>query len=294
MKRGTKKRLVWITVFLGILGSAALVYMVRPPVVIVVDEAFLSIYGRRRANIKRYVLSAPLLRRVVFAVVAGDAGQGAANFAVNTASKTPCLALFPEWYLGDAEQYAAAIDAAGLSGKTRTVVVDGGASGGKSIGRAESLPIDRETDLYRAGMCAAILAKGGGIVVCYQGNLPAAQREAFIEGLTVSGYTKAPIFLRNTESMTQTDIGCVVLLSVVNTNLLAVKDDIPTILFSWLDPEYTPSEVTVIFDDSLPAVVGQVMQGRVKLAAQTRILKKRLESAASHEALKAAVNAKRK
>jgi hypothetical protein len=279
---------------LGIAGSVALVYLARPPLVIVEDEAFLLLYGEKRANMRRYMLSASLFRRVAFALVARDADQDAAAFAVNAVSKAPHIALFPERYLGEADRYATAIEEAGLSNKTRTLAISGGESGGVNIGRAESIRVDRETDLYRAGICASILAKGGTVVLYYQGALPSAHREAFVEGLAVSGYTKAPLFLRNTEPVPQTDIGCAVLLSTVSASLLTLKQNVPIVLFSWLDPEYTPNGVAVVFDDSLLAVAGQVARGGKAPAAHIHILARRLHTAADFKSLIAVVNAKRK
>jgi hypothetical protein len=294
MKRSGKKWLVVLAVFLVALGGVGVFYVIRPPLVLVVDEAFLALYGERRANMRRYILSTTLIRRVVFAEVAENADQDAAGFAVNGVSKAPFMALFPERYLSGADRYAAAIEAAGLSGSIRTVVVDSGDGRGASIGRAESLRVDRETDLYRAGMCAAILAKEGDIVVYYQNSLSEAYREAFTEGLTVAGYIKEPRFSRNTESVSTENIGCAVLLSAVNANLLADRQNIPIVLFSWTDPEYTPNGVAVVFDDSLPAIAGQAGRGNGVLTAHAHILPKRLRVPGDLKMLVAAVTAKRK
>jgi hypothetical protein len=285
-----KKRWAFLVVFLVALGGVGLFFLARPPVVIVVDDAFLELYGKKRADTKRYMLSLSLMRRVVFAVVSEEAGREAAEFVVSAVAKKPYLALFPERYLEGADRYA---EAAGLAGKTRTVVVDGGEDGGVNIGHAESLRIDRETDLYRAGMCAAILAKEGSVVVYYQDSLSNAYRDAFQEGLTAGGYTKTLVFYHYSEITSQTDIGCAVLLSATSTYLLAEKGNIPMILFSWLDPEYTPNGVRVVFDDSLPAVVGQVVENAVPLTAQAWVLSKRVRDESDLKALQTAVRAKR-
>jgi hypothetical protein len=291
MKRRRKKLLIVLAVVLAVLGGAAGFYLLRPPLVLVVDAPFLALYGPKRADMRRYILSAALVRRVVFAEVAEDTDQDAAGFAVNGVSKAPFMALFPERYLNGADRYAAAIEATGLSGSIRTAVVDSGDGRGASIGRAESLRIDRETDLYRAGMCAAILAKEGGIEVYYQGSLPEAHRKAFTEGLAAAGYVKEPRFFRNTESVSTADTGCVVLLSAANENLFADKRNIPIVLFSWMDPEYTPSGVVVVFDDSLPAVALQAAKNSSWLTASVRILSKRLQVPGDHKMLKSTVTA---
>jgi hypothetical protein len=290
-----KKRRAFLAALLVVLGGAGLFFAARPPVVIVVDNAFLELYGKKRANTRRYMLTLSLMRRVVFAVVSEEAEGEAAEFAVSAAAKEPYLALFPERYLEGADRYAAAVGEAGLADKTRAVVVDGGndeKSDGVNIGRAESVRIDRETDLYRAGRCAAILAKDGSIVVYYQDRLPNAYRDAFREGLTAGGYTQTPFFYRFNDSASQMDIGCAVLLSAVNATFLA-GNNVPMVLFSWLDPEYTPNGVMVVFDDSLPAVAGQVAKNTAPLTAEARVLTKRVPLESDRKALRAAVRAMR-
>jgi hypothetical protein len=288
-----KKRPVLLAAVLIVLGGAGLFFVARPPAVIVVDNAFLELYGKKRADTKRYMLSLSLMRRVVFAVVSEEGGQDAAEFAVSAAAKKPYLALFPERYLESADRYAAAARESGLADKTRTVVVDGGDDendGGANIGRAESVRIDRETDLYRAGMCAAILAKEGSVVVYYQDRLPNVQRDVFRAGLTAGGYAKTPFFSRFDDNASQTDIGCAVLLSAANATFLA-GNNVPMVLFSWLDPEYTPNGVMVVFDDSLPAVAGHVAKNAAPLTAEAQVLTKRVPLESDRKALRAAVQA---
>ncbi|MDR1469023.1 MAG: hypothetical protein LBT00_06990 [Spirochaetaceae bacterium] len=288
-----KKRRVSLAVLLVVLGGAGLFFLARPPVVIVVDDAFLELYGKERANTRRYMLSLSLIRWVKFAVVSEEDGRDAAEFVVGAAAKEPFLALFPERYLEGADRYAAAVGKAGLADKTRTVVLDSGSGEGVNIGRAESVRIDRETDLYRAGMCAAILAKDGSVVVYYQDNLPHGYRDVFTEGLIAGGYTKTPFFYHYNETASQTNIGCAVLFSAANAALLAEKRDVPMVLFSWLDPDYTPNGVTVVFDDSLLAVADQVAKNIAPLTAQTRVLTKRVRVESDRKALQTAVQAKR-
>jgi hypothetical protein len=294
MNRRLRKRLAGLAAILVILGITGTFYMMRPPLVLVVDEAFLTLYGEKRSDLRRHILSATLFRRVLFAVVAPDAESDAAEFAVSGASRSPFMALFPEQYLSNADRYAATIEAAGLSGTIRTAVVDSGDGRGVSIGRAESLRIDRETDLYRAGTCAAILAKDGTVVVYSQNDLSEAYRKAFGEGLTAAGYTRDPFFSRSAEPVSLDGIGCVVLLSTINTNLLAARQNIPIILFSWTDPAYTPNGVTIVFDDSLPAIAGQAARGGSTLTSSAHILPKRLRVPGDLKLLLPAVTAKRK
>jgi hypothetical protein len=293
MKRRRVKRLIGLAAVLAVLGGGAGFFLARPPLVLVVDEPFLALYGLKRAETRRYILSATLFRRVIFAVAAQDGGPDAAGVAVNEASKQPFMVLFPERYLDSADRYAAAVEAAGLSGDVRTAVIDSGNGREASIDRADSLGIDRETDLYRAGMCAAIIAKENGITVYSQDTLPQAHRKAFTDGAVAAGYTGAPRFARSNDQSPPEGIGCAVLLSAVNANLLAARQNIPIVLFSWVDPAYTPNGVAVVFDDSPLAVADQAAQDANPLTARPRILPKRLQVPNDLKTLKTALTAKR-
>jgi hypothetical protein len=63
MKRRGKKWLVAFAVFLAVLGGVGGFYLIRPPLVLVVDKAFHALYGEKRADMRRYILSAALMRR---------------------------------------------------------------------------------------------------------------------------------------------------------------------------------------------------------------------------------------
>ena len=65
------------------------------------------------------------------------------------------------------------------------------------------------------------------------------------------------------------------------------------VLFSWLDPEYTPNGVAVVFDDSLPAVAGQVANNTAPLTARAQVLTQRVRDKADLKALRAAVREER-
>ncbi|MDR1095133.1 MAG: hypothetical protein LBL31_01945 [Spirochaetaceae bacterium] len=293
MKCGGIKRLIGLAAVLAVLGGGAWFYLARPPLVLVVDESFLALYGQKRAETRRRILSATLLRRVTFAVAARDGGQDDAEVAVNEVSQKPFMVLFPERYLDNADRYASAVEAAGLSGNIRTAVIDSGNGREASIGRAESLGLDRETDFYRAGMCAAIIAKENRIAVYSQDALPQAHRKAFTDGAVAAGYTGEPHFARSSDQSPPEGIGCAVLFSAVNANLLAARQNIPIVLFSWTDPNYTPNGVAVVFDDSLLAVAEQAVQGNNPLTARPHILPKRLQVPGDLKTLRAAVTAKR-
>jgi hypothetical protein len=235
---------------------------------------------------RRYMLSAALLRRVSFAVVAEDAGRDAAGFAVSAVSSAPYLALFPERYLEGAERYAAAANALG---STRVAVMNDGEGKGVSIGKTEPVRINRNIDLYRAGKCAAILAKDGDIALIYADPLPDSYWEAFNAGLVAGGYQKEPVFYHYAQLITPAGLGCAVLFTAVNQSVFEAKPEVPIILFSWFTPEYTPRGTMVVFDDSPLAVAAQIARRSPVIKSQASILASRVRNRSEYLALRAAI-----
>jgi hypothetical protein len=293
MKAGGK-RLLCLALILAAMGGLASVYLARRPLVIVMDDAFLSLYGEKRADTKRRLLCATLFRRVQFAVIALNAGRDEAGLAVRAAAKDPYLVLFPQRYLESAERYALAARESGAQNKSRIVVLESGAGGGVYIGEAESMRIDRETDLYRAGRCAAILARGQAVAFFYQGALPEPYKEAFADGLVSAGNDTEPLFYRYTETLRRPEeTGCIVLFSAINASAYEVPRNTPVILFSWMNPQYTPNGVQVVFDDSPLAAAAHIARGLTELHAEAQVLAKRTAGKDARASLKAAVRAVR-
>jgi hypothetical protein len=252
----------------------------RPAAVIVTDKAFLTLYGHKRAETKRLLLSVRLKRHVEFVPIADDAGQDAVSFAVDAAVSRPKMVFFPERYLEGAEQYVTGLSE-GKAKRISIYAMSGGGSVQRTLQGAQMLEIDRETDLYRAGLCAALMAKNnsgdsGDIEVFDTRDVPANLRDAFIAGLAAMNYTKPPLFRRYTESVRPGATACAVLLAGYNGSVFTAADSIPTILFTWLDPVYTPSSVQVVFDDSLLAVAAQAGRGKIKPHSEAHLVPERI------------------
>jgi hypothetical protein len=244
------KRRIVIAILSVVLGAAALgavLYRVRSPLLLALDEEFIFLYGSRRSAVKRTELSLRMFRRVAVARIAEGASPDVVAFAASAAADRPYAALFPARYREGARRYAE---------QTPGVPV-GVLAGGALFRPAENegfrfIETDKKTDLYRAGRCAALFAlRDGGGVLFFAGDLTDQNdREAFAQGLRDQGFAGDPVFVdRGTEYALPDGLSCVVMASPTE-NFLENNRDIPIILFSWIDPGFTARGVKLIFDDS--------------------------------------------
>jgi hypothetical protein len=244
-----KHRIV-VAILGAVLGCAALgavLYRSRAPLLLVLDEEFILLYGSRRSAAKRTELSLRLLRRVVVAQIAEGASPDVVAFAASAAAKKPYAALFPARYRQGALRYA-----------EQAPEIPAGIWGGGALFReAENrglrfIETDKTTDLYRAGRCAALFARQrSGSILFFAGDLiDWNDRAAFVRGLRDQGFAENPLFVdRGTEYTLPDGLACVVMTSPAE-DFPENNDGPPIILFSWLDPGLTARSVKLIFDDS--------------------------------------------
>jgi hypothetical protein len=232
---------------LAFFGAVAGVFLLRSPVLIVTDASFNSLYGSMRARFSGFGCSLVLGRRVIPVPVSEGASPDVVVLAVGAVASSPHAVLFPYRYYEAGRQYKE--DFPGVP-----VLVLG--SKAEEVPAGEGLvPVyaDRETDFYRAGLCAAFLSREGNhgdVLVFSDGTIPAGEREAFLEGLRAQGFIRNPVYVGLTSDyQNYQDVSCVVLAGPA-TRFFAENRGVPVLLFSWLDPALTPAEVKVIFDDS--------------------------------------------
>jgi hypothetical protein len=244
-----KHRIV-MTILGAVLGCAALgvvLYRFRAPLLLVLDEEFIFLYGSRRSAVKKAELSLRLFRRVVVAQIAEGASPDVVAFAAAAAAARPYAALFPARYRQGALRYAE--QAPGIP----TGILGGGALFQETENRGPRfIETDKTGDLYRAGRCAALLARQRrGRILFFAGDLiDRNDRDAFARGLRDQGFAEAPLIVdRGTEHALPNRLSCVVMTSPAE-NFPENSEDIPTILFSWIDPGLTARSVKLIFDDS--------------------------------------------
>ncbi|GHV45260.1 hypothetical protein AGMMS49546_30650 [Spirochaetia bacterium] len=258
------RRVRALLVLAGVLFGLALpagIFFSRPPALILSDASFDALYGVRRALIAQVRLSLSLFRPVKKVMLAESAGPDAAAFALEEASGRPWGAILPARYGRGGRRYAEDHP------QTPVAIIEGRESRGRGApgdaGRNLAyIAADSQTDAYRAGRCAAILAlAGGGGILFFQDevNFP-FNRESFIAGLREEGFMENPVFLAtNSNYAAPGDISCVVMTGQIPI-FVEKNTKAPVILFSWLDTALTPANVKLIFDDSPWAMAFKVFR----------------------------------
>jgi len=223
----------------------AVFFWFRAPLVIVTDASFDALYGPERAQQRRLALQLHLGRRVLTALLSENAGAEQAVIAVEVVSAAPYAVFFPFRYTEGAMRFREA------SPETPVFII-GGRPG---EGEIPVIATDTVQDCYRAGLFAAAFAahdEQKQEVFVIQGNAwTAADRDAFEKGLRERGFETAPGYLSDMEpgDTNSRNAACVVIAGAA-PRLFSGGSDIPAILFSWLDPVFSPRCVNVIFDDS--------------------------------------------
>ncbi|MDR3166996.1 MAG: hypothetical protein LBT93_03545 [Treponema sp.] len=236
-----------VLIFGGILlifTLGAAFFYFRPPVLLVSDGAFDTLYGNRRARGKRIELSLRFFRRAKTISVAENIGPDMLVFAIEEAARTPYCVLFPYWYEEAAGWYASRFP------QVPVLLFGGRAREGMEPEGVLFIPTDGTTDLYRAGRYAAFFAKNGGRVLLFQENsISAEEQSAFKDGLQTQGFEGEILFINPGSETSPENVSCVVIIGSAPA-FLERNLNIPIILFSWIDPNFTSRGVKVIFDDS--------------------------------------------
>jgi hypothetical protein len=241
-------------------GVVALVFFFRAPVLLVTDAAFNELYGEKRIRIKSIETQARLFRRVRQVIVGDEASPDLVNIAVSSASKekTPFCVLFPSRYAEGAALFSA-------QNPQTPVAIVGGTGPARQASDTDgetsmvSALTDTETDLFRAGVCAAILSEASiapeesveqnRVAVLQRAPLSQAERTSLSEGLKEGGLSNVQYMMANS-NFYDAKFSAIIMLGPSNS-LLDQQLKTPIVLFSWIDPTFTASSVKVVFDDSL-------------------------------------------
>jgi len=240
--------LTFILITVLVFGAIAGVFLYRLPVLIVTDSSFMAVYGSGRLSEIESRLSRKLFRRLIPVYVDENAGPDIVSFAVEDTFQNPFAVFFPHRYMSGAAYYKE-------SHPNIPVYVASGRNQSSTAKEAVYfVRTDVKTDLYRAGLCAALLAGEESVIFISNVTVPEENREAFSEGLRAQGYTGTPIY-RNTSYNFSSggDIGCAVIMGQAG-EFFVKRPTTPVILFSWADPGIVTRSVKVIFDDSLYAL----------------------------------------
>ena len=242
-----KRFLLFIALFLVLTsGALAGVFLSRPPVLIVTDLSFYALYGPDRFRQRQREISLSLFRRVVPVTVAENAGPDLVAIAAEEAFREPWAVLFPYRYLAGARLFKE-------NNPEVPVLVMGGRNP-KPSGLADTdivfVRTDTSMDLYRAGVSAAFFAGEKNILIFDDGLLTEENREFLGELLVSRGFYGELLFrTRHAHIHNFAEIGSVILTGPAD-RFLEQNLGIPMILFSWIDPDFTPRTVKLVFDDS--------------------------------------------
>jgi hypothetical protein len=279
-----------VLVFFAVRG----VFLYRYPLVVIIDASFMALYGPKRLEKMESRLSSRLFRRVIPVYVDENAGSDQVSFAAEDASQKPLAVMFPHRYMGASDYYKE------NHADTPVYIVSGRNQTSKAKEAVSFIRTDIKTDLYRAGLCAALLAGEGSIIFISDESVPSENREAFVEGLQAQGYTRYTNWARyNSDFLSDSFLACAVIAGPVG-EFFAQKPEIPVILFSWADPDFTPRSVKVIFDDSPYALAFKEpklfsfteMEGEILVSSVPTVLKGRIEEKEVYKKLESLVKEK--
>ncbi|MDR0450593.1 MAG: hypothetical protein LBH26_04940 [Treponema sp.] len=240
------------------LGAAAGIFLTRAPVLVLGDLFFDTLYGPRRALLRQAGASLRLFRPVKKVTVAENTGPDAVIFALEEASSRPWAVLAPYRHAQGLRRYAE-------QHPEITALILGGRENFRE-GQLLSLAADTRLDSYRAGRSAAFFAreKEGQILVLQEERDFPVNRDAFQAGLLAENCAVNPLYMSGyTEYPDYDNLSCVVLGGNAQA-FLSRNRTVPVILFSWLDPAFSPANVKLIFDDSPWGIPVEAFQSAVE------------------------------
>ena len=229
-------------------------YLARSPILIVSDESFGMLYGQNRLKRQESGISRALFRRLIRVTVDESSGPDLIALAVEGAHKSPWAVLFPSRYIEGARNF--------LNDRPDVPVLVM-AGGNRGIQAEEGFAIintDTALDLYRAGRCAALIAGEDRVFFASDGTLTDELKDTFQEGLRAQGHLEDTIWTTaGFDYASRSDLGCVVIAGTANV-FFEQRIHVPIILFSWINPAYTPNSVKLVFDDSPLAFAAKALK----------------------------------
>jgi hypothetical protein len=250
--------LIIILAVLAVPAAAALVFFARSPVLMVSDAQFAALYGINREKKERLLASITLFRSVKSVAIADGASPDIVAATIAGVAEKPYCVLFPGYYLSAAAHYHEEFPEI-------PVVLFAGNAAARGLPEPDDFlsicRIDTGTDLYRAGLMAGILGKkndsgeqeeheGMSVVLWQHRSLPETERALFTGGVYEVSPDLGVVFARNASDIPNAaGLSCVALGSI-GAEYFDKNFRVPLILFTWLDPDLTPKEAAVIFDDS--------------------------------------------
>jgi len=243
------------------------VFYLRAPVLIVTEQSFIELYGKKRLDRESFFSSLSLLRSVKTIEIANEAGDDVVPFAITEASIKPYCVLFPLRFAKSARLYRE------LSPNIPIVLLEGRYM--EDENPTESLlgadkegyfiyKTDINDDFYRAGLAITAMkhksapkddnsatdeGKKGKVIVFLEQKFN-QMKDVFIRGLYDRGELLETHFYNYfSQYSEQPDLFCVVTAGL-GSEFMEKKTGVPVISFTWLNPSLLPSEVIMTVNDS--------------------------------------------
>jgi hypothetical protein len=286
----------------------AIVFMARAPVVVVGDDYFSAVYGKKREHYKSMEMSARLFRRIKQVRIAVNAQREAIAFAAEDASKNPYFIVFPYRYAESAKKYMSDLP------HVTTFITARSSDMVNPIEGAVMAYTLTDLDYYRAGLCAAMLSQmprvnadakivpvPNSILYIDGVNGSSAEKNLFASGVEkISAESKVTFAdTLDPEATIPQVFSTVALLNrgynFLNTNL---NSGTRLIVFTWLDPDFTPPNVDIVIDDSPLAMLssmanakrsGDIREKSIRMSADFILLPLRIKDIKTLIPLRAAL-----
>ncbi|MDR0323454.1 MAG: hypothetical protein LBI12_03280 [Treponema sp.] len=250
-----RKVLSIIAGFLSVSVILYTIYLVRSPVLIVTDFAFIPLYGEARIKEKTIKSSFLLFRRILTVQVADEASDDIIRIAVNDVSSRPFCVIFPLRFARSGKGYHE------QNPEVPVIILEGRQKGSalSLIGTNECFIYDTDIydEFYKAGKIAAALdnGKNGKIAVFLETDIQAQAIDVFLQGLNQLEKPLETHFFNDFSQFSESPaiedepFSCVVLAGA-GTEYLELNNGVPVIFLTWLDPFLLPSNVVLVIDDS--------------------------------------------
>ena len=255
-----KKRIIILVAVIAALAIPVIIFFTRAPILIVTDALFTALYGEERIQQQRRWASLTLFRQVKPVMVADGASPDMIMMAIFEAASRPYMVLFSNYHSAAAQRFHTDFPA------TPAVLISGISSPQPSLSPGELFhvyTIDLHTDMYRAGILLGILAGlwnnpeqqaespiRHNFAVWADNSVTSEHHELFAMGVREEDPEASVVFANRLSDIPDAEILSGLVLTVPGGEYFNNNPQMPVILFSWLNPGFTPREVSVQFDDS--------------------------------------------
>ena len=266
-------------------GIIPLAFISRSPVLIITDSIFATLYGTERIKTQQVSASLRLFRPVKFVEVADGISNDVLMITLRGKSANPYCVIFTQDYSSAAEYYRGEYPG-------NLIVLLGGRTPEQDLPSSDEnsdenfyvYSTDTELDLYRAGLLAGVINfKETGlqwlsnffnlpdsflqdteekkiVALAKDTSITDSMQSVFSRGLDETAGEADVLFANESSELpVKTNLSCIVVAGSCDDFFERVPG-IPVILFSWLNPEFTPNDVIAVFDDSPWALVMPIVK----------------------------------